>query len=54
MVNTHNGYMITISINGRCTGYLQYLGHNLEVIEQYKTLEELNKDFQLCKDYNEY
>ena len=54
MVDTHKGYMITISRDGSRTGYLQYLGHNLEVIEQYKTLEELNKDFQLCKDYNEY
>lgn len=54
MINTHNGYMITIAKDGSCIGYLQYLGHNLEVIEQYKTLEELNKDFQLCKDYNEY
>lgn len=54
MVSAHNGYMITISKDGNCTGYLEYLGHNLDVIQQFETLEELNKSFQLCKDYNVY
>lgn len=44
----------TIMSDGVLNWKLKYLGHNLEVIEQYKTLEELNKDFQLCKNYNEY
>ena len=54
MVSTHNGYMITISKDGNQTGNLNYLGHNLEVIEQFKTLEELSETFKLCKNYNEY
>lgn len=49
-----NNCFITITRDGLRTSNLHYLGHNLEVIEQYKTLEDLNKDFQLCKNYNEY
>lgn len=54
MCNPHSGYIETISKDGSHTGYLQYLGHNVEVIEQFKSLEEVNKAYQLCKNYNEY
>lgn len=52
--DNHSGYLIMIFPSGICKGYLEYLGHNLEVIEQFKTLEELNETFKLCKNYNEY
>lgn len=45
-------YMVTSG--GEIVWSIKSIGHNLEVIQQYKTLEELNKDFQLCKNYNEY
>ena len=52
--DSDNDCFITISRDGLRTGNLRYLSHNLEVIEQFKTLEELNKNFQRCKNYNEY
>ena len=44
----------TIMSDGVLNWQLRNLHHDLEVIEQFKTLEELNKVFQLCKNYNEY
>lgn len=44
----------TIMSDGTLNWQLKNFHHDLEVIEQFKTLEELNKVFQLCKNYNEY
>lgn len=49
-----NDCFIAISKDGLRVRNLRYWGHNVEVIQQFKTLEELNKAFKLCKDYNEY
>ena len=44
----------TMMSDGILNWQLKNFHHNMKVVEQFKTLEELNKDFQLCKDYNEY
>nr|DAN85805.1 MAG TPA: hypothetical protein [Caudoviricetes sp.] len=44
----------TIMSDGVLNWQLKNFHHNLEVIAQFKNLEELNKVFQLCKNYNEY
>lgn len=49
-----NDCFITISRDGLRVSNLRYLRHNVEVIEQFKTLEEVNKHFPHCENYNEY